>query len=78
MQKCLYKETDLAPVATWAEISEVAWKLTDGVMTNEPKSGLLGSINSSRALAWVVDSGWRAKTAKWGKAGHIKGSSRRL
>jgi hypothetical protein len=40
----------------WERVNEVTWKLTDGEMTNVPRShGQWGGYRTSKAVAWVID-----------------------
>jgi hypothetical protein len=67
------KRSEVAsPELFWAEINEVTWKLTDGVLARASVSGTLGPVSSPRALAWVMQvfpwqghRGWHARLGDW-------------
>ena len=58
------RKTDLQKASPfWIKINDVTWKLTDGEISRTPASfGQWGGYNTERALAWVIDTGWPAKS----------------
>jgi hypothetical protein len=60
-----YLDETEEPRLSWVCVNEVTWKLTDGVMLREPVSDLLGSVSSSRALAWLMCNFMRDGHSTW-------------
>jgi hypothetical protein len=51
---------------SWTCVNDVTWKLTDGRPWRTPASfGQWGGYDTERALAWVMNTGWINKAARW-------------
>ena len=48
MARNRYLDESPAPLLSWVCVNDVTWKLTDGTMSREPVSDLLGSVSSTR------------------------------
>ena len=51
---------------SWTCVNDVTWRLTDGRPWRTPASfGQWGGYDTERALAWVMNTGWINKEARW-------------